>query len=387
MPLSFLLLPLLAGQGDYSKTWTQVSTAIRNGFYARDTEKAELDRLLKQYGPQASAATSRAEFSKVVNTMIGDFHASHFAFLTDDDQGYYLMDALLRADRAATMPEFGAWFASGPNGNTVTMVLDGSSAQTAGLRKGDVILKVNDQLFSPIASIRPLVDVDATLTVQRGSQTLTAKVHVEKETALDMFLDASRNSTKVLERNGRKIGYYHLWTQAGNRFRDSLSGAVYGKLRDTDAMILDLRDGFGGRPEGYADPFFRPDVWLDWKSGPKEDQKELFGYGRPLVVLINEGSRSAKEVLSYILKNSHRAKLIGHTTAGNVLGTSPARINDWSFLEIPLVDVTVAGVRLENNGVTPDVPVEPQYDANGGDRVLEAALASLANVPLYKHAG
>jgi len=383
MPFPLLLL-LAATQDDFSKTWTQIQTAIKNGYYARDAEKAELTRVLDKYAPQAQAAKTREEFSQTVNAMIHDFHASHFAFLTDQDQGYYLMDGLAKGEKAAEMPEFGAWFVSGSDGYTVTMVLEGTAAEKAGLRKGDVILKVNDSPFTPVGSLRDRIDSDVTLTVLRGSQTLSSKVHVEKEPCLDMFLEASRNSSTVIDKNGRKIGYFHLWTQANTRFRDALANAVYGKLRDTDAMILDLRDGFGGRPEGFADPFFRPDAWLDWKSGPNVDMKQLFGYSRPLIVLINQGSRSAKEVLSFILKKSKRAELIGHTTAGNVLGTFPARINEWSYLEVPMVDVRVDGVRLENNGVTPDLAVDPQYDANGHDRVLDAALKALATVPQYR---
>ena len=118
---------------------------------------------------------------------------------------------------------------------------------------------------------------------------------------LDMFLDATKNSVRVIDDHSRRIGYFHLWTLAGEDFKNALSGAIYGKLKNTDGFILDLRDGFGGRPEGYADPFFRPDVQLTWVMGDTRSN-ELYGYGRPLMTLINNGSRSAKEILSYVLK-------------------------------------------------------------------------------------
>jgi carboxyl-terminal processing protease len=102
------------------------------------------------------------------------------------------------------------------------------------------------------------------------------------------------------------------------------------------------------------------------------------------VVLINGGSRSAKEILSYAFKKSRRGFLIGQTTAGNVLGTFPKRINDWSFIEIPQVDVTVQGTRLENHGVEPDFSLPSELDADGKDLDYQAALRKLRNVPLYK---
>lgn len=378
---------LAAGPDDFDSTWNSVASGIRTGFYARDREKAEIEALLTKYGPTAKAAKSHREFGRSVNQMIEEFKASHFAFLTDDDQGYYLMDSLVKGEKSPEMPEFGAWFAEGPNGYSVKMVLNGSEAAKAGLRKGDVVVSVDGEPFQPIASLRDRVGKTATLSIRRSSEDLTAKIKIEKEQCLDMFLEASKDSVKVFEKNGRKIGYFHLWTQANSSFRDALSNAVYGKLKETDAMILDLRDGFGGRPEGYADPFFRPDAWLDWKTGNSTPIRQLFGYGRPLVVLINEGSRSAKEVLSDILKRSKRATLIGQRTAGNVLGTFPRRINDWSYLELPMVDVTVDGERLEGNGVVPDVTLPREFNDAGEDLDLSAALDRLATVPKYRAKG
>jgi carboxyl-terminal processing protease len=114
------------------------------------------------------------------------------------------------------------------------------------------------------------------------------------------------------------------------------------------------------------------------RTGPKDGYRQLFGYGRPLVVLINGGSRSAKEVLSYIFKKSGRATLVGQKTAGNVLGTFPQAINDWAYLEVPMLDVLADGVRLEGTGVAPDVPVAKEFDATGNDLDLQAALDRLA---------
>ncbi len=388
MIAALLLIPTVRQPDPYSTTWDQVANAIRTRYYARDQRKAEMDALLDKYGSQAKAAHTHAEFEEAVNHMIRDFRDSHFAFLTDSDQSYYLMDGLSRGDQAREMPEFGAWFKQaspeGPNpgegGSTVQMVLNGSEAEKAGLRKGDLVMQVNARPFSPIDSLSPLVGSTVTLTVQRGAETLHPQVVVTKARALDMFLDASRASIRIIDDNGRKIGYFHLWTQASAAFRNALSDAVYGKLRETDGFILDIRDGFGGRPEGFGDPFFRPDAWLNWKYTSKSGFQQLFGYGRPMALLINGGSRSAKEILSYLFKKSRRATLIGQNTAGNVLGTSPQRVNDWAYLEIPIVDIEIDGVRLEGKGVAPDVPVAHEFDAGGNDLDLKEALYRLSTI-------
>ena len=95
--------------------------------------------------------------------------------------------------------------------------------------------------------------------------------------------------------------------------------------------------------------------------------------------MINGGSRSAKEVLSYVFKKSGRGTLVGQTTAGNVLGTFPQAIGDWAYIEVPMLDVLADGVRLEGNGVVPDVAVPSEFGAGGKDLDLSAALEKLAD--------
>jgi carboxyl-terminal processing protease len=380
------LLPLVAflamgihpprqAQIDYPAAWGQVQNAIQSTFYARETRKGEMESLFARFAPRARSAHSKDEFDRVVNEMIAAFGDSHFGFFTDDDQPYYLMDGLARPDSAAQMPNIGAWFRKNNlPGYEVQMVLESSPADKAGLRKGDQIVAADGRPFGPVTSFRDKEGHTVVLTVRRpGANEMTISVEPTKASAMDMFLDASKDSARVIEAGGKKIGYFHLWTQGSPKFSQALADAVYGKLSGTDAFILDLRDGFGGRPEGFGDPFFRPEATLEWKVAGGSGRKDLFGYGRPLVVLINHGSRSAKEVLSYLFKKSHRATLIGTNTAGNVLGTTPRRLSDWAYIEIPIVEVYADGIRLEKVGVAPDIKVEPESE-NGKDLVLSKAL-------------
>lgn len=361
---------------DYSAVWAKTAQTIQRSYYGRVSRKEEMDDRLKKYGPLASASHTKAEFRDTLDKMIGEFKDSHFDFLTDEDQGYYLMDGLAKKE-PASMPEFGAWFKRAGDGYTVQMVLEGTEAEKAGLHKGDLITTVDGQPFSPVEGLKPDIGKTATLEIKRGSQMMEKKVTVVAEPALQMFLDATTESERIITSGKHKIGYVHLWTQANDKFAAALASLVYNKLKDTDAMILDLRDGFGGRPEGYGDPFFRPQVELDWKS-TSFTQHQLFGYQRPLVVLINGGSRSAKEVLSFIFKKSKRATLIGSNTAGNVLGTFPARVSDWAYLEVPIVEVFADGVRLEGKGVAPDISVAREFDDSGKDLYIQTAVDFLS---------
>jgi carboxyl-terminal processing protease len=360
----------------YAEAWQRISNAITGQFYARKTRWPEMDKLLAKYKPLAEDAKDDLEFESDVEAMIHEFGDSHFDLYTKSDQGYYMMDGLARADRAESAPEIGAWFKSTPDGYVVQMVLENTEASKAGIRAGDRILAADDSPFGPITSFVGKVDKPVKLTIQRGNEKFEKTVTPKSELLMDMFLNATRDSARTIEAGGKKIGYVHLWTQANDTFRSAFESLVSGRFANTDAFILDLRDGFGGRPERFADVFFRPDAQITWDYGTSK-HTDHFGYGKPLVVLINGGSRSAKELLSYVLKSSKRATLIGSTTAGNVLGTSPRRINDWSILELPMVDVLIDGVRLEKNGVQPNIKVSDGFDKDGNDVVIDRAVKFL----------
>jgi carboxyl-terminal processing protease len=358
---------------DFATLWKRVKYSISMRYYARQMRQEEMERLFSKHGPAASRAKSRREFGDAVNAMIRDFGDSHFDFLTPDDQGFYALGSLVRKDLPEA-PHIGAWFKKLPDGYTVQMILNATPAEEAGLRKGDLVLSVDGQPFSPIASLRNKIGHKVNLSVRRKGQTFAKTVEVRGSKGMQLFLEATRNSARVMEQDGKKIGYFRLWTMAGDEFREALASAVYGPLKDTDGFILDLRDGFGGRPEGFGDPFFRPEARIEWKFGAASAGRQLFGYQRPLVLLVNGGSRSAKEVFSHILKRSGRATLVGTTTAGHVLGTSPFLLEDWALLEIPMVDVIADGERLEGKGVRPHVEVSTELDENGKDLQLAKAL-------------
>lgn len=376
---TLLSLSLLHAQHqsiDFARTWKATQQAIERSYYGRISRKREMEDRLREYGPKASSATSKGEFRDIVDRMIAEFHDSHFDFLTDEDQGYYLMDSLARRENAVSMPEIGAWFKKGDDGYTVMMVMEEGEAARVGLQKGDLMISIEGKPFSPVLGFKDYVGKHAHIRFKHGRSEREADVEVNDNTAVGMFLAGTKNSIRVIPTGGKKIGYIHLWTQAADSFKEALASAVYGKLVDTDAMILDLRDGFGGRPEGYGDPFFRPDMSVEWRQA-NGGFKQQFGYGKPLVILINGGSRSAKEVLSYAMKKSKRAILIGSNTAGNVLGTVPSKLNDWAYLEIPTVEVYTDGVRLEGKGVAPDIAVAKEFDDSGKDLYIEAALRYL----------
>lgn len=374
-PLAFAIA-LQAPKVDFVKAWTGIRNAIETRYYARQPDHDRMESLLNKYEPAAKSATSQGAFEKSVNDMIADFGDSHFGFFTKSDQGFYMMEALVKRD-GTDMPNIGAWFRPEGNGYAIQMLINGGAAEKAGLRKGDIVTRIDGQTFTPVDSMAAKVGNTVHVDFVRNHVPMSASVEVGKADGNAFFLDGTKASIKVIEFEGKKYGYIHLWTMSNEDQKSALANAVFGKLKNTDGFILDIRDGFGGRPEGFGDPFFRPEVHLSWgMQGFTTD--ELFGYQRPLVVLIDKGSRSAKEVFAFIMKASKRATLIGEKTGGNVLGTSPSPVGDWGYLEIPMVDVKANGERLEKVGVAPDIAVPQEFDSSGKDLYIEEALRVLS---------
>ena len=359
---------------NYMATFTQIETTIRRMFYAGDTREKEMNSILTEFGPRAKAAKTRAEFTAVVNEMVHKFGDSHFDFDTPSEQAYYSLDGLTRGESAAVMPHIGAWFSRKNAGWVADMILEGEAAAAAGLKKGDVVLTVNGKPFTPVDSLKEFVGKTVDLAIVRGADKQTLKIEVKEDRAMPLFVRASKQSAKVIQKDGKKYAFFHLWTMGNQEFKTALHTFINSpRGMNTDGFILDIRDGFGGRPEGYADPFFVPGMKLESKSRNVTLVSHM-GYDKPLAVLINKGSRSAKEVFAELIKTSKRGTLVGDTTAGNVLGSTPIRINDWSFLLIPIVDMTVDGKVLEGHGVTPDVSLTQEFDKDGNDLFIQKGI-------------
>ena len=101
---------------------------------------------------------------------------------------------------------------------------------------------------------------------------------------------------------------------------------------------------------------------------------------KPVVMLVNRGTRSGKEVLAYGFKQYRLGEIIGTRTAGAVLAASMFLMGNGDLLLLAVADVTVDGQRLEGVGVTPtiEVPFDPVYAA-GRDPQLDRTVQVLSD--------
>src|SRR3954470_6828133 len=194
-----------------------------------------------------------------------------------------------------------------------------------------------------------------------------------------MFLDGLRASARIIRANGRSIGYVHVWCYAGSVYQRTLKHLLsQSPLNEADALIWDLRDGWGGAVPEYLDLFNTraPTMQVIDRNGATGF--ENVKWRKPVAMLINGGTRSGKEILAYGFKKYRLGEVVGTRTEGAVLAATAFLIGRGLLL-LAVEDVQVDGERLEGVGVTPTIEVQPgPASGAGADPQLSRAVALLS---------
>lgn len=326
------------------------------------------------------------DFSAKINAVLAKLHTSHTQFLTENDETFFFLRSMFGAfnkdpkEREKTEADFTGLGIGGAHAKAdqVRYVLDASPAFVAGIKRGDKIRSVNEHPYTGYAVWAKTSGQLCTVKLERQGKPLELKIAPIKQDFLKGYVTATERSAKVITQAGKKIGYLHYWS-GGEGARDAMESAICGLLKNTDALVLDLRDGYGGASPSDQDLFFRPPAaFPDMQTQDRQQgvKVERSYYNKPLAVLINRGVRSGKELIAYGLKQSHRAKLFGDTTAGYVVAGQYNPLDKRCFLYLGVVDIRLNGERLEGKGVAPDVPVEDKLGVD--DPVLKKALEYLS---------
>jgi len=333
------------------------------------------------------------EIAAALDAMLAELGASHTGHYARDELAYYeLLDIFARDDWATRLERL---FPEGEVAYTgigvVPRTLDGrvflagiyhgGPAARAGLQVGDEIVAAEGEPFDPIASFADKAGQPVMLTVRRVEDGPSFPVEVVpvRIRPNELFLDAMRASVRVIEREGRSLGYVRIWSYARRQYhRVLIEELAEGRLKDVDGLVLDLRGGWGGARPDYVELFAGGAPMMTYTGRDGDETYASFRWRRPVVVLVDEGTRSGKEVVTFGLQRQG-VPVVGTRTAGALLAGRGFLLRDGSLLVLAGSDVRVEGERLEGRGVIPDieVPFRLPYAA-GRDPQLEAALAELA---------
>lgn len=275
----------------------------------------------------------------------------------------------------------------------VVAPLKNTPAERAGLKAGDPILKIDKKytdgmtVEDAVSLIRGPKGTSVVITTKKDGE--PTEITLVRETIVIPVID-----TKLREDGVFVISLYSFSANSAPLFRGALRQFIES---GTDKLVLDLRNNPGGFLESAVEmasfflPLGKPIVIED--TGVKTEQHAIKSKGYnvftnklKMVILINEGSASASEILAGALRDHGVTKLIGEKSFGKGSVQELVEITPETSLKVTIARwLTPKGVSISQDGIEPDIKIEitetdikKKYDSQ-----LEKAVAVLLD-PNFK---
>ncbi|MFB3071666.1 MAG: S41 family peptidase, partial [Nitrospirales bacterium] len=245
--------------------------------------------------------------------------------------------------------------------------IEDTPAYVAGIESGDIITKVDDTptkdltLMEAVHKMRGPKGTKVTLTVERESSKTPLQFTLIRDT-----IKIQSVRSRVLD---ERIGYVRI-----SQFQESTAKDLGVKLAEfkesnIQGLIVDLRNNPGGllsAAVGVSEQFLESDklvVSIKGRDGRKDEyrarmQSEHYEY--PMIVLVNQGSASASEIVAAAMQDWGKAVIVGKTTFGKGSVQTILPLSDGSGLRLTTAKYfTPRGESIHKVGVKPDIVVEP----------------------------
>jgi carboxyl-terminal processing protease len=365
--------PAFCRDAKYDSLGQEVVKTVRDNFYDPEAGTA----WAAAHDHYGRGALDREGFIRRTREALAELKVSHTAYYTPADPQYFGLLSIFREVLEVRSAEVESIGADVTGEGFVRFVFAGGPAEAAGLRRGDRILEADGRPFQPVGSFKGRTGRSVSLKVQQSKHAAPQVLHAipRKIDPGREWLDAQIKGSKVIERKGVGVAYVPLFSCAGERYLEGLQEALGGTLRAARALVLDFRDGWGGCNPDFVNLFNGAVPVLTSIGRDGKAQRIDSQWRGPVVILINQGTRSGKEVVSYALQKHGWATLVGARSAGAVMGGRSFLLSDRSLLYLAVADFRVNGRKLEGVGVKPDVEVKDELPYAGGkDPQLEKAL-------------
>ena len=366
---SLLLGNYLASRGRY---FTSVSNKVENSSeLMSDTKKYESlfmvrDTLLKKYDGEINDDALLEGAIKGMTNALGD---PYTVFLNSEE-----FDKLMKESQGS-LDGIGVQVGAIENKIVIIAPIKDSPSDKVGLLAGDIIEKIDgtaysgEQLNEAVSYITSPERDQVKLTIKRKEEN-SFDVEVKKEEIKIKSLEG-----EMLNSN---IGYIKIDTFMNENTASDFKNKIK-ELEDKGmkGLILDLRNNPGGllsEAIGVASQFIPKDNVITYTIDKYENKNESLSVGgiaqgMPLVVLVDNGSASASEVVTGALRDYKAATIVGKTTFGKGIVQQPFKFkNGIGGLKVTVSKYyTPNGENIHKKGITPDFEVEITEDINKAD--------------------
>lgn len=251
---------------------------------------------------------------------------------------------------------------------TIITPIEDTPAWKAGLKPGDRIIKINDELTremslaDAVKRMRGKTGVVVNLTILRGSENKLLDFKITR----DIIKIKDIKYVRILENN---VGYIRLVEFRENTLPEFNNALSTLSKQGMQALIVDLRNNPGGLLDNavkITGRFVAPNKIIVYtKSRNKDQNLEFYSESKsmpldlPMAILINEGSASGSEIMAGALQDYKRAIIIGTKSFGKGSVQTVIPLSDGSALRLTTSHYfTPSGKIINGKGVTPDILVE-----------------------------
>ena len=367
-----------------SKTSKKSSSTSNSEELLDDSTKTKLELLEQLVDESYSGDIDMDDLQEGLYRGYIDGLGDKYSVYYDEDETKALMQS--------TSGEFGgigALFSQDKDTKVITFlkVYEGSGAEEAGFKVDDILYKVDgkdisgEDLSEVVSKIRGDEGTTVELTVLRGDD--------GEEYTATVTRKIVQTDTVYHEMKEDKIGYIQV-----TEFDDVTTDQYKEALEDLEnqgmkGMVVDLRNNTGGNVDTVTDmlDLMLPEgttLSIKDKQGKESvyESDDEHQFTKPLVVLVNENSASASEIFSGAIQTFGTGEVVGTTTYGKGVVQQIFDLKDGTSVKLTIAEYLIAGqFGINGKGVTPDVEVQYEKDAQNPDRdnQLEKALEEVKN--------
>lgn len=343
------------------------------------TETSNLDtkvQLIKEYIDEFYLGEINEEdmIESAVKGYVAGLGDEYTEYLTKDEYEELMID--VNGDYVG----IGIYMTQDRDGNVIVLLpIEGSPAEEAGLKTGDIITKVNGE---------DCIGMDLSLVANKvkGKEGTTVDIEIQREdeiinkTITRKTVEIRTVENEILDNS---IGYIEILSfdnDCSDKIEIILNEYINGGIK---SIIIDLRDNGGGvvsEATDMADLFLAKDsnimIEIDKEGKAKTTKAEkdpVINSDIKIVVLTNENTASASEILVGALKDNNIAQVVGTTTFGKGVMQELVPVSSGGALKLTIKEFcTPNGNKINKEGIKPDIEIEDNIETEADEQLQKA---------------